>query len=460
MDTSPLRHNPAPANAALRHPFSRRGFLAAAGTLAAATAVAGCSSTYDVLSGFTGPSSGSGKTTLVYWNLLTGGDGSHMVEMESYYTRTHPEVTLQSTILSWGDPYYTKLAMATRSGSPPDVAIMHVSRINEFGPPGLLTPLSLDLLAEHGMRPQDFTPLAWNKGRFGGHQLAIPLDTHPFVQYYNTALCKKAGLLDSSGVLPPISGPSALLAALRKLKKAGVTPVVCDQVNDQSTAWRLFATLYGQTGGRLLADNGTKVVIDQALATRVLSLIYQMATEGLMTSNIDNNGGTAMFLSGDAGLFWEGEWEVATFQTGGLPFNMQPFPAVFGANDVAWADSHTFVIPQQPSADPEKLSMALTMIRTLLGQSLTWAEGGHIPAWLPVRATAAYKALKPQSNYEAAADRAVYDPPAWYSGAGSDLENYAGAAIGTVMTGGLSPKAGYQEMRQAIETLSTETVPV
>ena len=43
--------------------------------------------------------------------------------------------------------------------------------------------------------------------------------------------------------------------------------------------------------------------------------------------------------------------------------------------------------------------MALTMIRTLLGQSLTWAEGGHIPAWLPVRDSAAYKKLKPQSNY-------------------------------------------------------------
>jgi multiple sugar transport system substrate-binding protein len=410
---------------------TRRGFFAATGALAAAAAVAGCSNSYDVLTGFTGTNSGTGKSTLVYWNLLTGGDGSHMVEMENYYTKTHPDVDLVSIILAWGDPYYTKLAMATRSGSPPNVAIMHVSRINEFGPPGLLTPLSLGLLAEHGMQPSDFTPLAFNKASFGGHQLAIPLDTHPFVQYYNTAICKKAGLLDSSGTLPPINGPAAL-----------------------------FATLYGQTGGKVIADNGTKVVLDETLATKVLYLIHQMATEGLMDSNIDNNGGTALFLAGDAALFWEGEWEVAVFQTGGLPFNMQPFPAVFGANDVAWADSHTFVIPRQPSADPEKLSMSLTMIRTLLGQSLIWAEGGHIPAWLPVRATAAYKALKPQSNYEAVANRAVYDPPAWYSGAGSDMENYAGGAIGAVMAGGLSPRAGYQEMRQAFETLSKETVPV
>ena len=40
------------------------------------------------------------------------------------------------------------------------------------------------------------------------------------------------------------------------------------------------------------------------------------------------------------------------------------------------------------------------------------------------------------------------------------MENYAGGAIGTLMTGGLAPTAAYQEMRQSFETLSHETVPV
>ena len=189
------------------------------------------------------------------------------------------------------------------------------------------------------------------------------------------------------------------------------------------------------------------------------SYIARLATEGLMNANTDAPGGVALFQAGSAGLYWEGEWNVAVFQTANLPFSMQPFPALFGS-DVAQADSHTFVIPRQPSPDPQKLSVALTMIRSLLGQSLTWAEGGHIPAWLPVRDSAAYAKLKPQSNYESVANRAVYDPPAWYSGSGSDMENYAGAAIGTLMLGGMSPQAAYQEMRQSFETLSKETVPV
>lgn len=439
--------------------MNRRRFLGGAAALGASLATAGCAGTYDLASGLASSSGGTNNSTLVYWNLLTGGDGTHMQAMEAGYVKAHPGVGLQSTILTWGNPYYTKLAMAIRSGSPPDVAIMHLSRLSEFGPPGLITPLSLGLLAAHGMRPRDFTPLAFAKAHVNGYQLAIPLDTHPFVQYYNTRLCRKAGLLGGSGELPPVRGAQAMLTVLRKLKKTGATPVVCDQVNDPSTPWRLFYTLYSQAGGKVLADNGKRVVLDEALATRVLTFIYQLATEGLLNANTDPNGGVALFQAGNAGLYWEGEWNVAVFQAAGLPFSMQPFPALFGSG-AAQADSHTFVVPRQPTPDPEKLSMALTMIRSLLGQSLTWAEGGHIPAWLPVRDSAAYAKLKPQSNYASVADRAVYDPPAWYSGSGSDMENYAGAAIGTLMLGTLSPAAAYQEMRQSFETLSKETVPV
>ncbi len=382
-----------------------------------------------------------------------------MVQMEETYKREHPKVTLDSTVLTWGNPYYTKLAMATRAGSPPDVAIMHLTRINQFAPAKLLTPLDLDLLSEHGMTPADFTPAAFAKAHYNGRLVAIPLDTHPFVQYYNTKVCKKAGLLDSSGQLPPITGPQALLTALRKLKSTGATPAVCDQINDPATPWRLFYTFYSQAGGKVLAEDGKQIVLDRTLAIRVLTFIDQLGKEGLVLANQDAAGGIATFQSGDAGLYWEGEWNVDIFQQGGLPFSMQPFPAVFGPG-VSQADSHSFVIPVQPHHDPEKLSMVLTMVRTLLGQSLVWAGGGHIPAWLPVRESAAYQKLKPQSNYQSVANHVVYDPPAWYSGSGSDMENFAGGAIGSLMLGALTPAGAYDEMHSAFEQLSKEPVPV
>ena len=91
--------------------------------------------------------------------------------------------------------------------------------------------------------------------------------------------------------------------------------------------------MYSQAGGQVLADNGKEVVLDQALATRVLTFIHQLAAEGLMNANVDSSGGAALFQAGDAGLYWEGEWEVDVFQAAKLPFSMQPFPALFGS---AW----------------------------------------------------------------------------------------------------------------------------
>ena len=440
--------------------LNRRGFLAGAAALGAGLVTAACGGTYNVGSGITGSSGGDNNSTLVYWNLLTGGDGTHMVAMEDAYRKANPHVDLQSTILQWGAPYYTKLSLAIRSGSPPDVAIMHLSRIHQYGPPGMLTPISPDLLAAHGMEPKDFTPLAFSKAHYNGQLLCIPLDTHPFVQYYNTKLCKKAGLLDSGGTLPPIKSPDAMLAVLRKLKKAGATaPVVCDTINDPATPWRLFYSFYSQAGGQVLADNGKDIVLDKTLATKVLTFIHTLASEGLMNSNVDAGGGTAVFQAGDAGLYWEGEWNVTVFQAAKMAFSMQPFPALFG-KAAAQADSHTFILPKRTTADPEKTSLALTMIRTLLGQSLTWAEGGHIPAWLPIRDSAAYSKLKPQSNYQEVASYAAYDPPAWYSGSGSDMENYLGEPLGDLMLGGMSPQATVSQMLGSLHTLSKEPVPV
>ena len=68
----------------------------------------------------------------------------------------------------------------------------------------------------------------------------------------------------------------------------------------------------------------------------------------------------------------------------------------------------------------------MRFIKGLLDQSPTWADGGHVPAWLPVQKSKAFLKQKPQSNYIQAAFNAVYDPVAWYTGAGSDFQTAMG----------------------------------
>jgi multiple sugar transport system substrate-binding protein len=180
-----------------------------------------------------------------------------------------------------------------------------------------------------------------------------------------------------------------------------------------------------------------------------------------MPGSLDYQGAIALFSAGRAGFYFQGEWEITTFQTAKTPFSMTKFPNVYGGSNhyAVQADSHTIVLPKRPSRTGTELDHSLTFIRSLLDQSATWAAGGHIPAWLPYRNSPQYAKLTPQSNYASAADAAVYDPDAWYSGSGSDFEIIAGGSIGAVLGGISSPSAGLAQMKTKLQTLADTKPP-
>jgi multiple sugar transport system substrate-binding protein len=317
-------------------------------------------------------------------------------------------------------------------------------------------------LARHGITADKFTARAWQSGLVDGRAYAIPIDTHPFVMFYNTDVCEKAGLLDSSGALAPLDTPEKFTDAMRRAKEAsGGYGGVLSINNDTTTPWRIFQSLYGQLGGEMLADEGRRVVIDDAKATRVLTLLQSLTSSGLFPAGIDYQGAVATFANGQAGFYFQGEWEISTFQTAKLPFSMTLFPNLYGGGEYAvQADSHTLVIPRQPDQDQDQIDRSLLLIRSMLDQSKTWAEGGHVPTWLPFRDSPEYQAMTPQSNYAAAADSALYDPDGWYSGSGSNFEIVTGSAISTVLAGQQSPAGALAQMHRQLRDLSTTASPI
>lgn len=437
---------------------SRRTALRGAG-LAAVTGLGltGCGST--LAAGMSG--NATQRHTLTYWNLLSGGDGDRMVAMERAYQRTHPGVRLEATTLAWGNPYYTKLTLATLGGQPPDVGIAHLTRATVLAQSDLLEPLSHTELAEFGMTADRFNAVAWRTAHTGGELYAIPLDTHPFVLYYNTTVCRKAGLLTADGALRTIDGPDAFRAALAAAKRVtGRYGAVASINGDNATPWRLFATLYYQLGGDVLADNGRRVVLDEAKAERVLSYLAELSRRELMPGSVDYNAATTAFSTNQAGFYLQGDWEVTTFLTARTTFSMTGFPQVFGDSYVAQADSHSFVLPRDPGRDPARRRRALRFVRTLLDHSDTWVRGGHVPAWLPFRDSPAYHRIVPQSRYAGVADHVRYDDPGWYSGSGSDFENIMGSVTGVVLAGRLSPSAGVRQMVRKLRRYAGTPSPV
>ena len=278
-------------------------------------------------------------------------------------------------------------SLATVGDKPPNVAVAHLTRVKTLVAATCCRSCSPEDLARHGMSADKFNKRAWEAGLVDGKAYAIPIDTHPFVLFYNTDICKQAGLLDDDGKLKPIEGADAFADALRSVKKVTGQFGATHGINaDTASPWRFFQTLYSQLGGEVLADDGTRIVLDDAKAKQVLD--YMRTLTGREEADARGASTTrapiALFASGAAGFHLNGEWEITTFQTAKMPFSMTLVPNIFGGA-VRRAGRLPHAGPAQ-AARPgpgQKLDLSLGFIKSMLDQSLTWAEGGHVPTWQP-----------------------------------------------------------------------------
>ncbi|GGK16578.1 sugar transporter [Streptomyces camponoticapitis] len=427
----------------------RRSVLTGLGALAAAGSLGvgafGCAAP-------TG--AGAGGTRLRYWHLFGGGDGVNMQAMLDAYSTSHPGIELEASTLQWGPPYYTKLGMAGAGGRAPEVAVLHLARLPGFAPRRLLDPFDLGMLADHGISAEDFPEDLWRRGTVDGRQYAVPLDTHPMVLYHNTEICEKAGLLDSDGKLKPIQGVKEFTDALRAAKKVTGQPGLVTETlgSDTIGPWRLFATFYSQTGGTVLSPDADRITIDDTKALEVLTYMRALTADGLAVRRVNYNGGIGVFSAGRTGFLINGEWEVSTFKTTGLPFSMSRIPNLFGRASV-FADSHTFVLPHQSGRGGASNAAAHAFVAWMLRHSVDWAKGGHVPAYLPALEEPDYLALQPQSAYRSVIDDVALDPEAWFSGSASALELELGAVFSGVLTGSRTPENALAETRKRLRRL-------
>lgn len=435
-----------------------RGGLAAGGLGLAAT-TAGCGS--PLAAGLVGSQLNPG--TVTFWNLFGGGDGARLqIMLDEYRKQQGSASSLQAATFAWGNPYYTKVSLATLGNKPPDVAVAHLTRASNLAAAGLLEPITEDVLALAGLSSSDFNQRSWEASQYDGQSYAIPIDTHPWVLFYNVDVCQQAGLIGDDGKLVPIVGLEAWEAALTAAKQVtGRYGAATATVADDSNCWRFVNTVYSQREGNtpFIDDEGQKVTLDDALVADTLTTMRKWIEDGLMPAIVDTPGAETLLAQGDAAFFMNGEWEITTLQgIDGLNFGMVPFPQLY-EKPAAHADSHAFVLPVM-DRDPEQLQRAMGFIKSLLDQSLTWAEGGHIPTYLPTFESAEYAALEPQSDYAAAAGYASYDPAAWYSGSGSNFETVTGSEIGLSQQGLTSPEAAVASIRAQLETYSKTANPL
>ena len=423
----------------------RRAFVA--GSLAAAgLAAAGCAPPDDIV---------SGQTRLREWNLFAGGDGLRLMEMHEAYQNEHPDIDLRAVTFDWGSPFYTKVAMGAAGGRGADLATVHLSRLESLAPGRLLDPLDPALLAEYGIDDTVILPEVWDACHFDGQLYAVPIDTHLLIHYYNLDVCRSAGVLDGDDRLITTNGVDEYLDMLRAVQD--VTGNLALSL-DTHGPWDNFWTLYRQQDGDLVfGEDDFEMDDDKALTA--MELLYRLSEEGLAPRHSADADTAANLSNGQAGLMFHGNWEIPTLEETGVDFSATRFPDLFG-NQRTRGDSHCYVFPHQRDRDPETTRASVEYVAWMLKNSLTWAGGGHIPAYQPVVESPEYDALHPQAEYRDAAEDVVFEPEAWFSGSAGRFQDEVSGTLSTLHTGSQTPEQVLEEFKQRVRSLITIPSPV
>jgi multiple sugar transport system substrate-binding protein len=369
-----------------------------------------------------------------------------MVGLVNRFRNEAPNVRVTDTTLMWGPPYYTKLAMACAGGRAPDLATLHASRLPTFGT-DLLDEWDPAELAARGVSMDEFPAPVRERVTIDGRVMALPLDTHPLVLFYNTDICERAGLLAPDGTLAPITSAEQMLDAGRRAAEVTGSTGIAFGSADNLGGWMLFWSLFRQLGGQMRLPDGGPAEVDRDAMVQAMTFMHELADGTIASSTLDGQAASAAFASQQTGFLIYGPWEVTTARTAEIPFSMTQFPALFGDTPYVRADSHSFVLPAQAQVDPAVRSAAYDMAVSMLRNSLDWASGGgHIPALSAVADSAEYLAQEPISNYRGAAQVVEFDPESYFSGSGSTLMSRAGQSIQGVTSAALTPEQGADDL--------------
>jgi multiple sugar transport system substrate-binding protein len=391
------------------------------------------------------------------WDFLGGGDGIRMKQLVEDFNASQDRIRVETTTQEWGVPFYTKVRTAIVAGQQPDVITYHLSRFPSAVPQGLLRPISDDELSAAGLSRDDFFPLLIEKATREGQLYGVPLDTHPIVLFYNKDVLSELGLLGEDGRPTGLEGVESFTETLRQITDQRGEPALNFATNG-SSVWRLWLSMMRQQDAELI--QGGELTLSEEVRNS-LQTIADWTEEGLAARDVENNGTSqALFTSGTTPFMINGVWNVTTFEdsvaAGEFPFDygVMPLPRLYD-NESTWGDSHAFVIPTSARNAPsdEKVQAVLEFVAFVQENSLVWASGGHIPAYMPVVNDESYQSLEPNVDYAAAAENVVYDPDVVIAGAAGPLQQAVHDFITPAINGQLPVDQALQMFEQEVERL-------
>lgn len=262
-----------------------------------------------------GSGSGAGGGDDGKIHVLVYGDATNKVERKlvATFNKTSDVKAVLDTIP--GADYQAKLQTVINSKQAPDVFFnWGGGSIKQFADAGLLLPLD-DFIAKDPGLKENFLPSVFNSAVVDGKAYGVPMrGTQPVLLFSNKKVLKDAGARQPETW-------DDLLAAVKKLKAAGVTPIALGG-GDKWPTLMWFQYLYDRVAGPGLfrkAVGGDKDAWAGAGSKKALGMLRELVDAGAFGTNYDSvkftdQGSPTLVANGKAGFELMGSWVYATHQ--------------------------------------------------------------------------------------------------------------------------------------------------
>ena len=205
----------------------------------------------------------SAPVKLNFWYALSGNSGKVVEAMVAQFNQSHPNIQVNVVFQGTYADIADKLTAAVTAKTLPDVAQM--GGAPTMADSGVVVPIA-DLVGKSDL--DDIYPGFWDYNKYNNQIVSMPFNNSIPVLYYNKDLFTAAGLDPNK---PPATWDD-LVKAAQALTKDTNNDGKIDQWGlntNTDTHWYLDAMIL-QNGGKILSDDGKKVVYNGAEGVEAL----------------------------------------------------------------------------------------------------------------------------------------------------------------------------------------------
>lgn len=265
--------------------------------------------------------SGGGNTadakTLNFWMpplVSDNQDKAFWEETVKPFEEAHG-VDVNVTIVPW-DAYEAKYLTGVSSGNGPDVGYMYAEMIGDYIEKDQL--VAMDEMVTDQQKTNFYF---LENGKFNNQQYSIPL-----VVGGARMVVYNKDLLDQAGVEVPNTWDE-FLAAGKKLKEKGITPLVAPFGGPRGTMNGAFFPFVWQAGGSLFETDGSKTRFDSAEVIKAASFLNELKEAGVLdpaSTGMSDEVSNGLFLDGKVAFNIDTDQHATAWKDAGINYGFIP----------------------------------------------------------------------------------------------------------------------------------------